>query len=307
MSTRRIEQLLTRVRKETGNEDYGADAGIGQTQLVEYMNDGLNFIEEALSNVHSNYFTKTDYIDLVANQEEYTLPSDLLKGAGLKLVENKINSNDYIKLPKKTILQREGLNYRSNTLNGYYVQGNKILVMPLPTANQTDGLRVTYTKALNRLDIRRGTISASTNNGTAITSITVNTATLLSPNEYDLNDYICVVDKDGNMITKNIPITGINSGTGAISIYGSSFTPETGDSLSVTGYYVVFGKNTSTHQLDLDENVERFLVSYCVYKVLKEDSSLETGDQFNELLMMRDSIVEAYSQPDDDLLLVPEV
>lgn len=307
MGTRRLEQILRRIRRETGNEDYGADSGISQTQLAEYVNEGLHFLEEGLNQATSKYFSKTDFIDLVYDQEKYSLPSDMLQGAGVQLVEAKINNTDYQKIKKNLIHNRNGWTQnRSNVVNSYIIQGREILVNPKPSTNLSDGLRVTYTKALTRLDVRRGTINSATDNGTAITQLIVDTTTLLDPNEFDEHDYICLVDRNGNILVKDIAIEGIDSNTGEIDLVGGSHTPTTGETLDPTGAFVVFGKNTSTHQLDLDANTERFLIAYGVYKVLKQDSSTELPVQLSELQSMRDSILLSYAQPDDDILLVPE-
>jgi hypothetical protein len=306
MATRRAETLIRRIRKETNNEDYGANAGISQTQICEYMNDGLGFLEEGLSSIHSDQFLTTDSIDLVSGTEEYDLPSNLLKGGGIHLVEYKWNSNDFYKMKRGTLLNKaNGITGQPST---YIPLGSSLLLSPIPSASKTDGLRITFTERLNRLDVRRGTVDTATlNTGTnTITALSLlNTSILgLADNEFDEHDYICIVDADGAFKMKNIPITGIDHNSGDITVR-SGFTFNSGETIAV-GDYVVFGKDTSTHQLKLDPSVERFLIAYAAWKVLRQDSNDDSKEQSDELAAMRDSILESYSTPNDDLILVPE-
>ncbi len=87
MGTRRIDLLIREVRQETGNEDYGASAGISDSQICSYFNDALSLLERGINSEHAGQFKAEDFITLVAGQEKYDLPLDFLPSGGVVSVE----------------------------------------------------------------------------------------------------------------------------------------------------------------------------------------------------------------------------
>jgi len=267
MTTRRVDLLIRKIRRETGNEDYGPTSGISDTQIAEYINDGIHFLSRGINAVHAKQFCAEDYISLVSGQEKYDLPANFLETGGVISVEytvNGYNSADPAWIPLKELTELErGSGTRVDVPTGYIVMGRQLWIRSIPSVSKTNALRVVYTKQLTTLDVRRGTVSAVTLNSGAssITSLTITPSTATDPDEFSSNEYICVVDADGVQKMKGIKITGAyNSGTGAITIR-SGFTYASGETIAV-GDYIVFGRDASTHQLSLNENVESFLVEY---------------------------------------------
>lgn len=312
MPTTRIDILIKQVREETGNQSYGANSGISDTQIVSFFNDGLSFLERGITQMHARQFNAETFISLIAGTEKYDLPSDFLPGGGVISVEyanGDPNGTDpqWQLLAEITDLERaRGL--RGESPNGYAVVGNQIWLKPVPSVAKSSALRVNYVKRLSRFSTRRGKIDVATldTGARSITALEVITNTVTDPNEYNLNEFISVVDADGNIKMKGIKIDGsLNTSTGAVPVR-SDFVYEAGETIAVNNY-VVFGRSASTHQLDLDESCEPFLRAYAAWKIMRMDSNTDSASQSDELMLMRDSILSSYAKPNEGLILVPEV
>lgn len=301
--------MINRVRKETANEDYGPNAGISQSQIAEYFNDGLGFIEEGINQTHALQFVEEGFISLVAAQEKYDLASDFLQGGGVISVEYAFGdpsgtNPQWQPLNQTTDIERaRGL--QCQIPSSYMVVGTQIWLNAIPSTAKTNALRVLYTARLTRFDIRRGRVSAVTLNSGAKTITTLTVTAYPDPDEYDINESACVVNSDGTIKMSNIKLSGSALTAGAVPVR-SDFVYTTGETIAV-GDFVVFGAKSSTHQLKLDAAVERFLTAYAAWKILREDSNTDSASQLTELTGMRDSILGSYSKPNKDIILVPEV
>ena len=156
------------------------------------------------------------------------------------------------------------------------------------------------------------------------------------------HNYISVVDKEGNSIVKNIEIasqgyctdvngTLLNSATKSVCIPNSvstniwdastsgvtnyfiicePHTIDTGAGESATsipeGAYIVGGKDTSTHS-ELPRSIERYLIAYCAWKILKRDSSVDSNEAQIELAAIAQEIVNSYALISDDIQFVPQL
>jgi hypothetical protein len=184
--------------------------------------------------------------------------------------------------------------------------GNKIAVQPIPSRAWTSGLRLTYQKKLPNLAFRIGLVSDTQTSGSDLTRIDLNAsptktqdATLPSLAEYYVTEFdeISVVDKNGNIKAKGIPVSTYDSTNGYINIesghvLGSAETISAGD-------YIVGGENSTTHS-ELPDTCERYLTAYAAWKVLKADSMVDSRDQERELAAMLAEIVNAFEEIDED-------
>lgn len=312
MGTQRIDLLINKVRRETANEDYGANSGISDTQIVSYFNDALHMLEREINNTHASQFKKEAFIDLVANQEKYDLPDDYLASGGVVSVEYAFGdpsstNPDWQPLRRITDLERSR-GTSGEIPSAFQVVNRQLWIKSIPSTAKTNGLRVVYIKALSRFDVRRGKIDVVTLNSGAstITDLEVVLSTVTDPNEYNLNEACCVVDADGVIQMKNIKLDGsLNTSTGDVPVR-SDFVYESGETIAANNY-IVFGKNASTHQLDLDESVESFLTSYVCWKVMSQDSNTEAADKASEMSAVAKSIMAAYSRSNEDIVLIPEI
>lgn len=300
---RRLDQLIAEVRAQTKNEEYGTNRGIQQNEMVRYMRDAQARIENLIKQQHPNAVIKEAFIDVATGQEEYSIPSDAFASSNVINVEYSVtgNSRDYYKLDLRSLSQR-------CTATGnpefYIPRKGKILINPIPYNSISNGIRLNYQYSLPSLDIRRGTVSSSVINVITrkVTSITFANDTNLDSTGLTDSDYVCVVDRYGNFLMRNLICSSYNSGTRTLSI-DSSFTYNTGETLP-NGSYVTIGKYTTTHS-QLDDICERYLNAYTAWKILKRDSNVDASDQQVELQAMEQEIVDCYAQLDEDVDTIP--
>lgn len=320
MGTKRCAQLVRKVRERSDNKDYGSNAGISDTQITDYITDGLEKLQSHIAEQHAEAFGTAGNIQLIAGQEEYDLPDDMLEGAGLLLVEHKFDSNYYRKLNKVSMAERsDGSSYDPRS---YIRNGRKILLRPIPTRGSDDDLRIRYVRRWDRIGMRRGTINTVTEALGQITQITMNPKAYNTGDEFrdsDLKqadfdavlneDYFCVVDRDGNYLAKNIPMDSditFATGLSVLNIQIPSHTLAAGETLPA-GAYIVLGKDTSSHQLMLDRTMERYLIEFAVWRVKAQDASNESYEQQGYLKSILSDILDAYSMMDETVQFIPEI
>ena len=300
-----VDKLIAQVRAQTENEEVSATIGISDSEFLQYLNDAQDRLQSVVEATHPTAFVKEKIIEAPRDQERYELPVDAYKKNAITTVEYSPSSND----DDYYHLEQVGLKSRSTSIQGfptsYIRRSGAILLQPAP---QSAGLlRLNYVKRINRLDRRRGKVTVSVLNSTArtITSLELDPASsspVLDATTLNTENYICVVDRDGNMLMANIPIESVNASTGVVTI-SSGYSYELGESLPV-GAYVVSGQDTSTHS-EFPRMAERYLISYAAWKILKRDSSVDYQEQQDELLAMESDIINSFADIDDDVKFVP--
>lgn len=308
--SRRLELLIKFLREsvEFPHADGDTDS-VSDLEFVQYLNDGQDFLFGDLINAHANFYLTTDTVDIVADQQSYTLPSNMFMGSKIKKVEYLYGSGsqDYRAIPVGT-----EFDLRTDYTSSYpalYCRGNSYLKLsPLPSSSLTDGLRITYTRKIKRLDIRRGVIASASKTGTTLNTITLDLTPALGKDSgtvsaardlLNVSDYICVVDSDGTSVLDAIPIDSYNSSTGVITVRSSYTT--TVAAASFVDKYVVTGDYTSTHS-ELPDNCERYLLTFSTLKLLRRGgNALEAVSCKEELGAIGYNIVETFGSPDDDV------
>ena len=115
------------------------------------------------------------------------------------------------------------------------------------------------------------------------------------------------MDKEGKNIVKNIEIDLDTTVTNTFQITCNPHTTDAGESSTIpAGAYIVGGKDTTTHS-DLGIEVERYLIAYCAWKILKRDSSMDSTEAMQELQLMAQEIVKSYALITDDIQLIPDI
>lgn len=310
---RRVEKLIKQIRRVSDNEEFDNDPdnplGIIDDEVVEYINEAQRNLQARISLAHPKRFIKEDFIDLVAEQEEYSLPSDIFLGTRLIHVEALFTNQagDYYTLDQRHVKERLPSQVKATFPNYYIRLGNKIYIQPRPTTNKTNGIRLTYQKTLPKLDIRRGIITSITNpSGSSLTEITLELSPtlgrdtdlpLIAERTIEDFDFITVVGSDGTIKMDDIPVDDYDSTTGVITIT-PGFEFGTGES-AAAGDYIVGGRKATTHS-ELPDTVQRYLIAYAAWKLLKRDSSVDSRDQERELVAMLDEIVDSFSEVDED-------
>ena len=292
---RYVKYLIDQVRRETENEEVSDFVGIQDSEFLQYINDAQHHLQALIVAQHPNVFLEEYVVSTTTDQDTYTLPSDCF-------LENKINNVEYSSTGEDAdyyILEETSLKRRNPGITGapgkYIRMSGKIV---LNVAPQSSGkLRITYVKRLNELDLRTALID-SYDAGT----ITLENNTLITnTSSLKEHDYICIVDSDGGIIHKNVKKTSQNSLGTQVVIDTSTITGS-----PVNGQYIVGGKDTTTHS-DLPRNVERYLIAYCSWKILKRDSSVDSAEMVQELSQMANDIVKSYAMISDDVQFIPQL
>lgn len=300
---RRVDQLIADIRVRSKNEEYGTNRGVQQNEIVGYLRDAQARIDNLVKQKHPNTAIKEVFLDSIANQEEYDVPVDAFINSNILKVEYSITGSyrDFYALDLRSLSQRISV---PGNPESYIPRNGKILLNPIPQSTVAGGIRLNYQFRTAGIDIRRAKVASSViNTGTRqVTSITfVNDATLDAIGLADA-DYVCVVDRYGNFLMRDLIVTSYNSGTFVLSI-DPAFIYVVGETLP-NGSYVTIGKFTTTHP-QLNDFCERYYVAYATWKVLKRDSNVDSQDQQQELQVMEQEIVDSYTQLDGDIDIIP--
>lgn len=295
---RYVKYLIDQVRKQTENEEVTDFTGIQDSEFLQYLNDAQHSLQAIITQQYPEVFVSEEVVQAVAGQERYDLPSDCYLGNKIVNVEFSAtgNEDDFYVIEQDTLKRRvPGV---SSAPIRYIRQDGQILLSPQP---QSSGkLRITYIKRINELDLRRAkvtktpTISSLNNWQIEITDTDVEA---LAEHEY-----ICIVDKRGKTIAKNLAIQSISSD----SILLDAHTSPSEELTIEEGHFVVGGQDSNTHG-DFDRSVERYMIAYCAWKILKRDSSTDSGEAQSELSMMAKDIVASYGAISDDVSFIPEL
>lgn len=295
---RYVKYLIDQVRKQTENEEVTDFTGIQDSEFLQYLNDAQHNLQALITQQCPDVFTSESIIQAVSGQERYELPSDCYLNNKIVNVEYSATGNDddfYV--IEQDILKRRVPGVSSAPLR-YIRQDGNILLTPQP---QSSGkIRVTYIKRIRELDLRRATI-------TSVPTISNSSSWYINLEEVNVealseDEYICIVDKKGRTIVKNLLVKNVSDSR-------ITLEPHTSieEDLDIQiGHYIVGGEDSSTHG-DFDRSVERYMIAYCAWKILKRDSSMDSNEASTELNSMAQEIVKSYAAISDDVSLVPEL
>jgi hypothetical protein len=311
--SRYVSYLIDDVRTSTENTDFSDTVGIKDAEFLRFLNDAQYRIHSKIVQQHPSVFITEYTTSVVGDQEAYSLPLKAMMGNKVTQVEYTSQSSGtqyYYPLRPGSLFQRSSGPGSGSSIGApthYIRKGGQILLSPIPTSSNGT-LKINYVHKMPRLDLRRGsvasvTLDSSTNTISAL-SLDVSTD-VIDSTELDKFTRLSIVDEEGNVKMSNIKYTAIDSGTGVVTV-DSSFTYDTGETIS-TGNYVVAGPYSTTHVM-LDDMVERYLISYCTFKILQRDSNVtDLTTQQNILLEMENEIVQAYAEISDDIMEIPNI
>ncbi len=301
--SRRLQLLIDQVRRETENEEVSDNTGIQDSEFIQYFNDAQHRVQAKITAQHPTVFVTEESQNTVIDQEAYDLPADIYLDNKISMVEYSDTGfdADFFTLESRTIRSRDTT--FSGNPNFYIRRSGQILLVPKPQSAGT--LRIQYTRQIAEVDLRRGIISAVTTDSTQLTALTLDTAGTPIPDTTDLaeHDFLCIIGKDGTTKMKNIEFDSIDSSTGIVTLT-ANHTFATGETAAI-GDYIVGGQNTSSHS-QLPRSIERYLIAYCTWKILKRDSSADYQEQQAELLSMEQDIIDSYADITDDIIYIPD-
>jgi hypothetical protein len=294
---RRLELLIEQSRQETENNEFTDSTGLPDSEFIRYANMAQERLQHLFCQARPLLFSKEKLIDVVSQQEEYSLPSDIFLNNKIILVEYTVTGQSKDNYVLKQAKLQERISFPVGHPSFYIRKSGTILLVPTP--DQSNGkIRLTYVKRLNKLDIRRAKISAVTTSGSSITSLTLDNTALIDVDELNKFQYFSVVDTDGNQTMRNIKFTNIDDSTGVVTVDGS-FSFESGETIAANNYIVSnkFSCNTS----ELPDECERYIVEYMNWKTMKRDSNSDSQELSQELQMIEQELVDSFSEPHDDV------
>lgn len=296
-----LSYLIAQARRESENEDFGANNGIQDVEFIQYFNDAQHRLQSLIVAQRPQVFLEEKLIPSVANQEAYSLPADCFLGNMVSNVEySPGNDVDYYNVSLGSLKNRTP-GITGNPV--YYIRkSEKLLLAPYPQVSG-DNIRVNYVRRIAELDLRRGSVASVTLGTDTITALTLNTVDLDSTSLAE-HEFFCVVDKSGAFKMKNIPFDSINAGTGVVTLT-AGFTFESGETIEADDY-IVGGKETTTHS-ELPRHCERYLIKYVATKILIRDSSIDATEASAELGMIEQDIIASYAEITDDVQTIPVI
>jgi len=308
---RSVTRLINQIRNQTENENFSDFTGIKDSEFIQYLNDAQYNLQSAIVHQHPRVFIAEAIITVTSGLEAYELPSDCFLG-------NKVHNVEYSSTGSEDdyyVLSQDNLKRRATGTSGHpsrYIRiAGKLMLAPVP---QSSGkLRINYVRRLSELDLKRAQVAQKFESSAPVSTIlssSSNTTIDLDQSNLETDiaslsehNYICIIDKDGNNVVKNVPLISIDSeemvlGAHAVNSDESTEIP--------VGAYIVGGKDTTTHS-ELSIETERYLIAYVAWKILKRDSSVDSQEAFQELTLMQQEIVQSYAVISDDVQYIPRL
>lgn len=299
---RNLSLLITASRRATENEEFTDTAGIQDEEFIQYFNDGQEEIHAVLNSLFPHILMDQAIVTVVQGTEGYSIPSMVYMGTRIDMVEysNTGQAIDYYPLKKGSLKER--LNGNQSNPSFYIRNGSQLLLQPPP--QQTGTLRLSFQKKIPRLDKQRATVLSVTLDGSAktVTALTLDPNQALDSTALLEENYICIVDKYGQVKMKSIPISAIDTTTGVVTL-DAGFVYESGETIAV-GDFAVRGEYSSTYS-ELPDVCEKYLLEYANTRILMRDSSTDADSISQIMKMVQSTLQTAFAEPDSDPDYVP--
>lgn len=281
---RRTEYLLTELRNSTDNRDTTA---IKDAELISYLNAGQKLIQNIVfgANIKADIFKET--VEYDANSSGiYPLPDDKYAVNSLSLVEGRFgmdNVNSGYRPIERVDKSEAALMF------GYYTENDKVILTGLNINLQVVRVRITYFRALPRMDKRWGKIQ------TVNPGVSFVVAPGYDSDASSVDDYVTVVDKFGAPVLKGIYIDNFNNATW-----------ETSNTLTgvVVGEFVCMGKNSVNASL-LPDECETYLLDYVRQRIYTRNVYEDAGKQVYFTDQQKADIVALFSNNQKDIIYPP--
>lgn len=295
---RRIDLLINEARQETDNTAFTDETGLQQSEFLRWANSAQTRILSLIQQEHPDLFQQQTIFNGVQGQESYPIPPKTFLTTRLQMVEYSRTGQDrdYYQLKKGWLSER--VNGPMGTPAFYIRFSTNILIQPQPDTNGK--IRVVTQLALPRLDLRRAVVQSSildtvTN---TITNLTLDPNVSIDAQDMIDEGYICINDKDGNILMEGIPVSDVNITTGIVTVY-PGFTFQAGETIPA-GSFVTLGQYSTTNSM-LPDVAERYLVDFMCWKAEKRDANQSSIEMSQEIKDQEMDIVSSYGVPGDDV------
>lgn len=304
---RRVDELISVVRSQTDNVNFGDSEGILQNEFVELLNDAqTNIFLKILAEVPDTaIFDAESNHSLVAGTRSYGDSARWGIKNAVRFVEYKptADDEDYYFLELRGI--KELTRYESSYPSVYAVQNGSVLVSPMPSTSQGT-LKITYIKRPDTLDFRRARVSSANTSGGSYPTITLDTNFDID-SFFDTADgtsqyvpfYFSVVDDYGVSQFNAVECTAYDSSTKTLTLDTS--TSLTSDGSISPSNWIVFGKYASTNS-SLPDEFERYLIAYTAVEILKRDSSKDAQDWWAKLKEIEGNLIALAQDSSRDVM-----
>jgi len=303
---RRTEHLVRQIRRQSDNKILGNDDGISTEEILQYLNEGQEDIQQAILQTHNNAFVYDDTVDTIPGQEAYDNPPLAFGNQGLVRVDFAYGGppDDYRPLKKVTVFEER--TYRGTAPWQYIPLAGRYLINPVPDSVFNSGLRRWYNKVVPRLDIRRSVVDTFAVGGGLITALKLDpTYVDWATANFNEDDFLCIVDRDGNILTRSIEYNYIDPITGDVTLIPAGHQMLNGENLAA-GDYVVRGYYATTNS-ELAGLCEKYLIQYGAWRIYGRDESDAIQRESATLAMMKKGIVDAYGEINGDIDRIPAI
>lgn len=307
---RRAEQLITQMRRGTENERVpgtsGTADGISDEDFLQALNAGQERIESMIIKTFEKVFAKTKVFSVQKGIADIPMPKDIFTVHHVILAEFTTTGQerDYYILDRIKPIERRSF---EGTPTGYCPFSNTIILSPIPDTSIGTSLRLTYNEKKPRIDKRRALVDTAVldTGARTITSLTLSTTSDITfdPAEFTEQDYICINDRDGNILMEGIPINSVDS-SGVVTV-APGFVYQVGETIPGGSYVVLGDRSTTTSKLP--DTCEKYLLAYGEWKIFKRDSSSDASEALAELQMMEQDIVDSFALISGDVDQIPIV
>lgn len=290
MTIARSDILIDMARDLAIASSYSTTHGLEQDFFVVALKNAHMALQRVITSNVAEIFCDYQEDSIVANQESYTNPTDILASHLMHEVGYMSDGTGLTYIELRQVRQRMPLQY--GTPLYWFQDAGATYISPTPSS-ATGKLRRRYEKRLDSLDVWRGRVKSVAGAAPNYTSIVLETSDPVPSSKLTngVFQYICVVDWDGTVQCRNIPITAYTSATQTLTIktgYAAG-----GSEAIAAGDYIVLGRDTKTHS-DLDDVCEDFYVNYMAKAAEAGRSSSDIIDKSDVLQSILNSIVEIY-------------
>ena len=283
---RYVGELIRHLRSRTGRRTATSTSGLPTEDFLQYLNDAQFELQDAIlaANPDVTLWDERYEQDIVGSQQGYDIPEYFSWRSSLRSVEFSRNGDAKYYLPLDLVAGPHDLCEDTATYpDDYCILGQKVLLGPIPTASGGK-LRFNGPRRVDRLDVRRGKISTVNDDSTNYTSLVLDssaddtegaTAQVLGA-----TNYITVTSLNGTVERYAIPVASYNDSTNTITLASGVAIA---DGTITANNYVVAGRYGNTHPHRWPEECERFLLSWCAWKLRASDENVSLADEQAEL------------------------
>ena len=290
-----IDDILTGADHDSRNDNF---AGIPKSDALRFANYAQYYLFGKITRKYPySFIHRTAALPIVANQEDYVINDNIYLGTRIVKVEFSTDGvSNWIKLHPSN----PWADYRLQTgfPAFYYRENGSVRIEPIQ-ASASGYLRITYERALDKLDIREAQING------APSGATITLSTIVDSTRFATNSYICVSDFNGTPLLYNGLVVGLSGSTLSLAADVSTYLIDADTTLAtLNGAYVTIGKYSTTH-CQLSNDAESFISEYVTKRLYKRDVRVDDTKILAELAPLESQIVAGYEIPDKEVKDIP--